>query len=410
MRLPIILPAFHQAKSPYASPNASRPIAPGRPTKAADAAAKTTISAANATTTSAVRLRRSTDARVSDAPVVNLAVHSIAAVVAEMSGDPDKALQELRLAGLDRVPGAIGTATRRFLIHCLLLTGQADEAAEVAQRLLETSNTTIVRYMPAFARWMAGDPPPQRLAISVLGPLRVAFDGIEVPASALRRVRVRALLSLLVVHRTLSRDRAIDLLWPRLGAVDGARNLRVTLMYLRQLIEPQRPVGQAPFHLRTDRATVSLHSSAHLTVDLWELQRLAREATVSREQGDPDRTIELLAAATSMWRGEPLLDLESTLDQEAEVEHTRLLYLDSRLELGERRLARGRPAEASIDAERALTLDPYSQRIHRLAIAAALHGHDRARTSIVVERALERLGELGVEPEPATQILLRQAC
>ncbi len=243
--------------------------------------------------------------------------------------------------------------------------------------------------------------------ISVLGPLTVAFDATRAHPPALRRTRVRTLLALLVVHRTMSRERAIELLWPELDLDSGARNLRVTLTYLRQLLEPQRPSGEASFTVRSDATTITLHASEHLVVDLWELQRLTGEAAKGR--GDADRTIAALAAATVLWRGEPLTDLGAVLDQESEVEAIRLLQCRSLVELGELRLSRGRPTEALVDAERALALDPYAERAHRLALAAALHGHDRRRVDVVARRTRSSLDELGVEPEPATRILLGQA-
>jgi DNA-binding SARP family transcriptional activator len=220
---------------------------------------------------------------------------------------------------------------------------------------------------------------------------------------------VRTLLALLVVHGTIRRDRAIDLLWPDLGAREGARNLRVTLTYLRQLLEPDRPTGEAPFHLRSDTATITLHQSQHLVVDLWELRRLAGEATVTGDHLGIDRTIALLSEATSWWRDEPLADLFLLEGEEPEVEQVRLLQLRLLCELGERRLARGQMANALLEAERALAIDPYSERAHRLALAAALHGRDGERITVVARRTVSMLDELGVEPEPATEILLRQS-
>ncbi len=217
------------------------------------------------------------------------------------------------------------------------------------------------------------------------------------------------LLALLVVHRTLSRERATDLLWPDLSPRDGARNLRVTLTYLRQLLEPGRPTGEASFHLRADGTTISLHPSDHLVVDLWELRRLRRDTEQNRGRGDPGRTIALLGAATAWWRGEPLADLATVAGHEHEIEHIRVMQLESLLELGELRLVRGDADQARTDAERALDLDPYSERAHRLAIAAALRTHDQRRIDAVRQRTRAMLDELGVAPEPPTQILLRQA-
>jgi DNA-binding SARP family transcriptional activator len=236
----------------------------------------------------------------------------------------------------------------------------------------------------------------------------VAFAGVPVAPAELRRARVRALLSLLVVHRVLSRERATDLLWPELSARDGARNLRVTLTYLRQLLEPGRPAGEASFHLRADSSTIALHRSDYLVVDLWELRRLRRDADQNRGQGDPERTIVLLEAATAWWRGEPLADLAVVDGLDHEVEHVRIMQLESVLELGELRLVRGDADKARRDAERALVLNPYSERAHRLALAAALRSRDRVRIDAVRHRALMTLDELGAAPEPATEILLRQ--
>ena len=60
-------------------------------------------------------------------------------------------------------------------------------------------------------------------------------------------------------------------------------------------------------------------------------------------------------------------------------------------------------------AERALTADPYLERAHRLAVAAHLQGRDRSATRAAVARLEAVLAGLGVPPDPATQILLRNA-
>jgi DNA-binding SARP family transcriptional activator len=288
------------------------------------------------------------------------------------------------------------------------LVDQVSESARAELRYLAAGSGPAGRAAgDLLARLPAA--PTQSLGISVLGPLQVTFAGIPGTAAPLRRARVRTLLSLLVVHRILSRERATDLLWPDLSARDGARNLRVTLTYLRQLLEPGRAMGEASFHLRADSSTIALHPSEYLVVDLWELHRLRHNADQNRGAGDPERTIALLDEATAGWRGEPLGDLASVPGYEHEVEHIRIMQLDSLLELGELRLVRGDPDMARTDADRALALDPYSERAHRLALAAALRNHDRLRIDGARRRALVALDDLGATPEPATDILLRQA-
>jgi DNA-binding SARP family transcriptional activator len=321
--------------------------------------------------------------------------------------DPAKVFTALPL------PWSVELATRLHAAHhqdgtrlAEWLVNQVPEAARAELRHLANDPGAVGRaagdllaHLPAL--------PTRQLEISVLGPLELAIDGTTVAAPELRRTRVRTLLALLVVHGTLTRDLAIDLLWPDHDLASGARNLRVTLTYLRQLLEPERPPREASFHLRGDANTIALYPSDYLVVDLWELRRLRRDAELSRERTDIDRTIMLLDAATSKWRGDPLTDLASVVGQDHEIERVRLLQLDSLLELSELRLVRGQAMNALVNAERALALDFYSERAHRLAIAAALRTHDQQRAEAATERARAMLDELGVEPEPATQILLR---
>ena len=120
------------------------------------------------------------------------------------------------------------------------------------------------------------------LEIAVLGPLAVHHNGAPVTSAELRRARVRELLAVLVLEPTLPRDRAVELLWPDLDLDAGNRNLRVTLTYLRRLLEPDRPAGEASYHLRADSDVIRLIASPSLRVDLWDLRRLADEATAAR--------------------------------------------------------------------------------------------------------------------------------
>ena len=114
-----------------------------------------------------------------------------------------------------------------------------------------------------------------------------------------------------------------------------------------------------------------------LVVDLWELRRLRRDADQNRGHGDPERTIELLDAATAGGAGSRWAISTPWPGSRHEVENVRIMQLESLLGLGELRLVRGDSDKARADAERALALDPYSERAHRLAIAAAFRSHDR---------------------------------
>ena len=563
-----------------------------------------------------------------DDPIVQVARGAIAGVVAEMSGDPEGAVAAFATAPLDAVPAALALSPQRFLMHCLLLAGRADDAVRVADEALTTTGNRHSQQGPAFARWLAGDPsgfddeadwvvpepggsardafvagafhaviraswgvrlpfqdivadnardaavvanaraahavlahdeaagsiaigdvaarfgddpvgdrhlrrflalgylldpsqraawdaaplgpthararmvaralaalragrpvavdagalapplvftvlplpwsvelacrlhgngsslgaalagylleragcrahhelrmaaaaddprlardaagllsrlpvaPTSELGIAVLGPLEVCHDGVPAVARELRRVRVRELLAVLVLEPTISRDRVVELLWPDLDPESGGRNLRVTLTHLHRLLEPDRTTGEATFHVRADASSIRLVASPRLRVDVWELRRLSMAASAAREVGDIGAAIALLTEAAALSRGTPLVELDRVAGFDAEVESLRLLVVTTLLDLATLHLTAGSAGPALACAERALTLEPYLEAAHRLAIAATAQRGDGARTTAVVERTCRLLDELGVTPEPATEMLIRSA-
>jgi LuxR family maltose regulon positive regulatory protein len=254
-------------------------------------------------------------------------------------------------------------------------------------------------------------PPDHRLGIEVIGPMRLATDGVPVDAPQLRRTRVRQLLGLLTLRPVLKREQAMDLLWPGLDPARAARNLRVTLTHLRRLLEPRRANGAASHWLRCDGDAIRLVGSESLSVDLWTFHDLGDRVDQARAAGDIDRAAQLLGQAVALWRGDPLHDLHDLRDAAvvAELDQVRTRHVHNLLALGELRLVVADAAEAWWLADRALTLEPFEPRGHQLALAAALRGRAPERVAATRERVLSCLRQLGVAPDPATSILLRQA-
>jgi DNA-binding SARP family transcriptional activator len=81
--------------------------------------------------------------------------------------------------------------------------------------------------------------------------------------------------------------------------------------------------------------------------------------------------------------------------------------VDAAVTLGELELVAGAPDAAVLLAERIHDSDPCDERAHRLAIAAALQARDRSRAGAAIHRLRTAMAELGTEPEPTTQMLLR---
>jgi DNA-binding SARP family transcriptional activator len=222
---------------------------------------------------------------------------------------------------------------------------------------------------------------------------------------------VRQLLSALALRPVLTRDQAIELLWPGLDPAKAARNMRVTLTHLRRLLEPDRSGGDASYHLRTDGDTIRLLPSDYLSVDLWTLDVLDKRAVQARADGDLDDTAAVLTDVVALWRGDPLPDLRQVRDPDiaVEVDQVRARHVGHLLALGELRLVADDAAEPFALAERALSLEPFDPRGHRLALAAALRGRRPAQIASAYRRVRSALRQLDVPPDPPTAILLRQA-
>ena len=99
----------------------------------------------------------------------------------------------------------------------------------------------------------------------------------------------------------------------------------------------------------------------------------------------------------------------SSPDIEVEVDQVRIRHVSHLLALGELRLVADDAAESFALAERALSLEPFDARGHRVALAAALRGRHPGQIAAAHRRVCSALRQLGIPPDPPTAILLRQA-
>jgi len=257
------------------------------------------------------------------------------------------------------------------------------------------------------------DAHPLSLArIEVLGPARVYIGGSLVQNAAVRRARVRQLLALLAVEPTLRRERAMALLWPDRDQTSAARNLRVTLTYLRQVFRSQSPgqPGRPPDErfLLVDSSAIRLLAHPGLEVDLWQLASQLAAAGRAWADGDSAAHARALAAAAVLWRGEPLVDLQDLEDLSGELTRVRSALVEVTLALGEVRLSEGRTGEALQNAQAVLSADGYNERAHRLVVATQIHLGDHGAAAMASGRMVAALAEAGVTPSRTTQILLRR--
>ena len=279
---------------------------------------------------------------------------------------------------------------------------------EVIRRLAADPDPAVARVAEAWDAEL-GPAAPCRISINLLGPTEVRIDGQTTDAPQLRRERVRTLLALLVLRRSVRRADAAELLWPELDEDAALGNLRVTLNHLLKLLDPERDRNAPSFFVRHDRETLALHCDPALTVDVWAFEDAVDRAAHAEQMGAPSGVLAALAPALELWRGRPF---EDGGDHEwLEFERVRLgsLYARSALRVGDLFAADRELDLAEVMARRVIMADPWNEAGHRLLASAHLERGDRTGARRVLERLIGLLDELDVSPEPATRALLGRA-
>jgi len=225
--------------------------------------------------------------------------------------------------------------------------------------------------------------PSSRIRIGVLGPLALWRDGLPLEHEHLRRRRVRELLCTLVARRQVRREELADELWPDLD--DPGRNLRTTLSYLQQALEPDRAASAPPYFVRAEGPWLTLVDDEHLAVDAWELVSHLDAADGAERAGRPATALETYRQALPLWRGEPYTDVAEGMWVHAERARLVTRYTTAAVRAGELLLAAGDPMAARDAAEHAIAADPAADPAYRLLART----HDAEGNPAAAARALE---------------------
>jgi DNA-binding SARP family transcriptional activator len=252
---------------------------------------------------------------------------------------------------------------------------------------LAASAATLLSELP-----MTPDEPVQ---IFVLGPMALRHGGHPPSSAHWRRERVRALLLYLVLHGPTSRERLCDELWPGLDARKADKNLRTTLSYLHQVLEPTRAAGDASWYVRDEHGLLGLHHSAD--VDLWAFDRDLRVAADLEREGSPLRALDPYLEALSRWRGElasgdadhPWADLERT--------RVRSRLVRAAVRAADLLVATGHPEGAIEACHVAVDVDHWHEPAYRTLARAYLELGDVTAARATVRAAQAALAEIDLD-------------
>lgn len=230
------------------------------------------------------------------------------------------------------------------------------------------------------------------LELQMLGFPRATLDGRAIDLSLRKGA---ALLVYLADGRApVSRDALAELLWPETDGETARMNLRRTLHRVRGVLGAEAIVA--------DRATVRFAPGLDLHVD-------AHAFEAAGDEGD-------FEAAARHYRGgfldgfalDGCPDFEEWAFFRREALRSRLAQVLERLY--EVKMAADDPRAAATAATRLVALDPLSESAHQHLIRAHLQSGDRGAAERQYEICTQLLAdELGVEPDPETQAILREA-
>jgi len=242
--------------------------------------------------------------------------------------------------------------------------------------------------------------PAPQLTISLLGPVRIAYDRFSLTFAY---DKVQALLVFLAVEadRTHRRTALADLLWPEQEEAAARHNLSQALFNLRRALGDD--LGNV---LLTTRDTVRLNPASAVWVDVLAFRSLVADAG-----GD----IAQLEQASALYRSEFLE--EFSISDSASFDEWLLLTreqlrrqaCDLLRRLTERQIGVVDPSRACDYARRWVALDPLDEAAHRRLMRALAESGQRTAALMQFERCCRLLDdELGIAPEPATLALYEE--
>jgi DNA-binding SARP family transcriptional activator/class 3 adenylate cyclase len=249
------------------------------------------------------------------------------------------------------------------------------------------------------------EPSPPDIQAYLLGGFRVVSRGHQVPDDAWRRRKARQLFKLLLTRsrRRLTKDEAMELLWPESDPEAAAINLRSVVHAIRRAFETSRLPGSADA-LIVDRDSIGLAPNLGIWVDADAFEQALAQA---QHAADP---LPLFQEANALYTGDYLPEdvyEEWTTERR---EALKRAWAGLQLDLA-KRLEQEDDLEAAVTAyERLLQTDPCDERAAQELIR--VHGQRGRRSDAlrVYQRLVESLrADLAVEPSEKTVQLYRQA-
>ncbi len=236
------------------------------------------------------------------------------------------------------------------------------------------------------------------LTFRLLGPLEVQGERDVLPLGAPKQRLLLARL-LLEANNVVSRESAVDCLWPDDPPERAGTALQVYVHNLRRSVGRERIVTRGTgYLLRAERDEV----------DAVVFEQRLSDARIALASGDNLRAKELLESAIQLWRGEALAGLPFVPFVAVERERLGELRLVAEELDHEARLALGEHLELIPELSAFTAQHPYRERGWSLLMLALYRAGRQSEALDAYRRAHAKLAdELGIEPSPPLRELER---
>lgn len=246
--------------------------------------------------------------------------------------------------------------------------------------------------------------PESGLRAECLGAFRLYEGAREIPSSHWGRAQVRAMLQYLLLQPgfAASRETLLETFWPEEAPSQSRSRLRVGINRLRQAL---RPLGVT---LTTHTDTIALPQEAVVSVDLL-LFRDHLEGARAAVRQDPERCVKHCRAGRLLYRGPLLADsFWPGVERYRQQVHTELAELLWLWQEAAMRVARAEEAVTALSE--LVALEPGNEEAARQLINLLIRSGRRGE-AMRLYRDLARWlkAELGLDPSPQTQSLVRRA-
>lgn len=235
-----------------------------------------------------------------------------------------------------------------------------------------------------------------RLRLAVLGPMTASRDGTSV---LLGPVSQRAVLALLAINPGvfIHRDSLIDALWHDTPPHTAVTQVQGHVSRLRRVLDSGR-AGRDTSGLLVSTGTCYQLRATSGQLDLLEFRDLARRAEAMRSAGDAESACDLYEKALSLWRGDPLADIDILAGHPAVTDLNRQRASATAV-YGETACAVRRYERAVPRLEQLADREPLHEQVHALLMIALAGSGQQAAALKIYENLRRRLDEqLGVRP------------